>query len=99
MNYKRNYLGIAVLFLVSASPSYSQATASPKDAVVKEEKLPSADELSEKCAKASGGKAAWAKLNTMIMTGTIDIPPFTVNGKVEVFATPPHKILRITTFP
>lgn len=96
MNHIFTRLGFALLFLISAVPAHSQ-TAPPKDAAAKEEKLPSVDELSEKCAKGSGGKAAWAKLNTMVMTGTIDIPTYNVGGKVEIFAKRPNKILRIST--
>jgi hypothetical protein len=55
------------------------------------------DELSEKCAKGFGGKAAWAKVNTIILTGTVDIPTFGVSGKVEIFGKRPNKILRTTT--
>src|SRR5579859_1191975 len=97
MNYKLSKLGFALLFLISAVPAHAQTAPSPKDAAAKEEKLPTADELSDKCAKGSGGKAAWAKLNTMVMTGTIDIPTYNVGGKVEIFAKRPNKILRIST--
>lgn len=96
MNYKLTNLGLALLFLISAAPAHSQTAPAPKEPAAKEEKLPSVDELAEKCAKGSGGKAAWAKLNTMVMTGTVDVPTFGVSGKVEIFAKRPNKILRTT---
>ena len=97
MNRKLRNFGISSLLLVWAAPAFCQTTPSPKDAAAKEEKLPTAEELSEKCAKGSGGKAAWAKLNTMVMTGTVDVPTFGVSGKIEIFAKRPNKILRITS--
>src|SRR5215475_9164073 len=98
MNRKFSYFAITSLLLISVAPAYCQTASAPtKDATAADAKLPSADEISDKCAKASGGKAAWAKLNTMVMTGTIDIPTFNVSGKVEVYAKRPNKILRVST--
>ena len=96
MNRRFVHLGIASLFLIGFSPAYCQTAPPPKDLPVAEAKLPSAAELSEKCAKGSGGKEAWAKLQTMVLTGTVDIPTFGVSGKVEIFAKRPNKILRIS---
>jgi hypothetical protein len=96
MNRRLAHFGITSLFLIGVSPAHCQTAPPPKDPPVTEAKLPSADELSEKCANGSGGKEAWAKLQTMVLTGTVDIPTFGVSGKVEVFAKRPNKILRIT---
>ncbi|MBS1840585.1 MAG: hypothetical protein JSS69_00060 [Acidobacteria bacterium] len=96
MNRKFTYFGLASIFLIYTGPAHSQTTPAPKDPPAAEAKLPTADELSEKCTKGSGGKDAWAKLNTMVMTGTVDIPTFGVSGKIEVFAKRPNKILRTT---
>jgi len=96
MNRKFTYFGLASIFFICAAPAHSQTAPAPKDPPAAETKLPTADELSEKCAKGSGGKDAWAKLNTMVMTGTVDIPTFGVSGKVEMFAKRPNKILRTT---
>ena len=60
-----------------------------------DEALPTVDQLVEKCAKANGGKEAWAKLSTLVMTGTMDLPTFSMSGKIEVYAKAPNKILRI----
>lgn len=99
MNRKASYLWIACLFLVGAVPAHSQTApaATPKETATKEEKLPTAEELSEKCAKGSGGKEAWAKLQTMVLTGTVDIPTFNVSGTVEVYAKRPNKVLHISS--
>jgi len=98
MNRKLSSFGIAsILFFVCSAPAFSQTAPTSKDAVVKEEKLPSVDELSEKCAKGSGGKEAWSKLKTIVMSGTIEIPTFSLTGKIEIFAKRPNKALQITS--
>ncbi len=103
MHRRLTHFGIASLLLTTipliAIPSARCQTdaAQPKDPAVAEAKLPTADELSDKCAKASGGKEAWAKLQTMVMTGSVDIPTFNVSGKIEVVAKRPNKILRTTS--
>ena len=78
------------------APQASPPASTPSAAPMKEEALPSVDQLVEKCAKANGGKEAWAKLSTLVMTGTMDLPTFSMSGKVEVYAKAPNKILRIT---
>jgi hypothetical protein len=101
MNRKLKYFGIASLLLIGTTSAYCQTAPTPKEAApkdpAKEEKLPTADELSEKCANGSGGKEAWAKLKTVVMTGTVDIPTFNAAGKVEIFAKRPNKIMRTTS--
>lgn len=83
----------------AAKPAATAAqapAASPAALPGKDEALPTVDQLVEKCAKANGGKEAWAKLSTLVMTGTIDVPTYNVSGKIEVYAKAPNKILRIT---
>ncbi len=84
----------ALLFMYvnSASP---QANPAPKSAASKDSVLPSVDELVEKCAKGSGGKEAWAKLSTLVLTGTMEIPSVGMTGKVELFAKAPNKSFHI----
>lgn len=99
MNRKFTYFGITSILLLAVGPAHSQtapAVNGAASAASKEEKLPTADDLSEKCAKSSGGKGAWAKLQTMVMTGSIDIPTFGVSGKIEVYSKRPNKVLRIS---
>lgn len=79
-----------------ASPSSPATAPAPAASPVKDEALPTVDQLVEKCAKANGGKEAWAKLSTLVMTGTMDLPTFSMTGKIEVYAKAPNKILRIT---
>jgi len=102
MNRKIHYFAVTSLILIWAGPVRGQAAPRPKEkdapaAAVADAKLPSAQEVSDKYAKGSGGKEAWAKLKTMVMTGTIDIPTYNVSGKVEIFAKRPNKALQIST--
>ena len=79
-----------------ASPPAAKPAPAPAASPAKDEALPTVDQLVEKCAKANGGKEAWAKLSTLVMTGTIDVPTYSLSGKIEVYAKAPNKILRIT---
>ena len=87
----------AVFLTLCAGPAFPQTAPAPapKAAAAKEEALPTADELSAKCAKGSGGKEAWAKIKTMTMTGTIEIPAMNMTGKLDVYAKSPNRLLRI----
>lgn len=99
MNRKFTYFSLASILFISVAPARSQTTpaAAPKDPPAAEAKLPSADEIADKFAKASGGKEAWAKIQTIVMAGTVDIPTFGVSGKMEILAKRPNKILRTTS--
>jgi hypothetical protein len=85
---------LALLF-VNVRPSYPQATAQPKTQTSKADTLPSVDEIAAKCAKGSGGKEAWAKISTVVMTGTMEIPAAGLTGKVEITSKAPNKALRV----
>ena len=102
---------LLVILLAARVPAFSQTgsqasppatkpapTSAPAPAALpgKDEALPTLDQLVEKCAKANGGKEAWARLSTLVMTGTIDVPTYSMSGKIEVYAKAPNKILRIT---
>lgn len=93
---------LLTLLLAGSMPAFSQTApqasppaSTPAASPAKEEVLPTVDQLVEKCAKANGGKEAWAKLSTLVMTGTMDLPTYSMSGKIEVYAKAPNKILRI----
>jgi hypothetical protein len=92
-----NFLAVPLTLLLGGSvQAFPQApTPNNTTAPAKEEPLPSVDQIVEKCAKASGGKEAWAKLSTLVMTGTMDLPTFGMTGKVEIYTKAPNKSLRI----
>jgi hypothetical protein len=89
--------GIFALLCASAGPAFSQTAAAPSGAAAKDAALPSAEELAAKCAKGSGGKEAWAKISTLVLSGTVEIPALGATGKVEVVAKAPNKILQTTS--
>lgn len=57
------------------------------------EKLPTAREVLERYAKAIGGKEAFQKHKSQHATGTVSMPAQNMNGKMEVFAARPNKLL------
>jgi hypothetical protein len=79
----------------ASPPATTPAASLAPPAAKQDEALPTLDQLVEKCAKANGGKEAWAKLSTLVMTGTMDLPTYSMSGKIEVYAKAPNKILRI----
>ncbi len=100
---QRLVTGIFVFLFACAGPAFSQMATAPsngavtKDASAKDAALPSAEELSAKCAKGSGGKEAWAKISTLVLSGTVEIPALGASGKLEVVAKAPNKILQTTS--
>src|SRR6266480_5006354 len=82
---------ISVLLLAYTVPCFSQSTSTPNAAPAKDGPLPSVDEIAAKSAKGSGGKEAWAKLSTLVMTGTMEIPAAGLTGKIEVYSKAPNK--------
>ena len=97
MNRKLSHFAVAsVVLAFCIAPAFSQSAPPPK-ATAKEEALPSVDELAAKCAKASGGKEAWAKLTTQVLDGTIELPAFGFTGKVKFIAKAPNKMLHVVT--
>ena len=99
MNRKLSHFAVAsVVLAFCVAPAFPQSAPPPK-AAAKEEALPSVDELAAKCAKASGGKEAWAKLTTQVLDGTIELPTFGLSGKVKFIAKAPNKMLHVVTSP
>ena len=92
-----HFAAASVLLAFCVAPAFPQAAPAPKAAAAKEEALPSADELAAKCAKASGGKEAWAKLSTQVLTGTMELTSFGMTGKIEFTAKAPNKMLHVVT--
>src|SRR5689334_11910247 len=59
----------------------------------KKEALPTAQQIMERHAKGVGGKAAFARHKFQHASGTMAIPAQKVNGKLEVFAARPNKLV------
>jgi hypothetical protein len=96
MNRKLAGFASASVFLaVCVLPVCPQTVPAPKAVSGKEEAPPTVDELAAKCAKASGGKEAWAKLSTQVLIGTIELTSLGMAGKIEFTAKAPNKMLHI----
>jgi hypothetical protein len=54
---------------------------------------PSADDILNHYVAAVGGRAAWQKLTSRVLTGTIDIPGASLTGTIEVRQKAPNRIL------
>ena len=97
MNRRRNlFASASVLLAFAVAPAFPQSAPPPK-AAAKEEALPSVDELAAKCAKASGGREAWAKLSTQVLDGTIELATYGLTGKIKFIAKAPNKMLHVVT--
>ena len=57
--------------------------------------LPTIDEIAEKCANASGGREAWAKLSSQVLTATIELLSPQMTGKAEIFSKVPNKSFHV----
>ncbi len=89
--FTRVVFGIGFCVCLTFGPIASAQTNSSSTAP-----LPTAADLADRCAKATGG-AAWSKLSSMVLTGTMDIPAAHVTGKVELYDKAPNRSLRIIT--
>ncbi len=73
--FTRLVLGIGFCVCLTSAPIASAQTVSSSYSP-----LPTAAELSDRCAKASGG-AAWSRLSTMVLNGTMKFPLRTSRAK------------------
>lgn len=71
------------------APSKTQAAAASS--------TPSTEQILDKYIEASGGRAAWQKLNSRVSTGTVDVPAMNVAGTIEMREKAPRRILVTVT--
>jgi zinc protease len=69
----------------SARQTLAKSTAGPA--------TPNADDILNHYVAAVGGAAAWQKVTSRVLTGTIDIPGASLTGTIEVRQKAPHRIL------
>ncbi|HEX6278790.1 MAG TPA: hypothetical protein VFZ49_02125 [Pyrinomonadaceae bacterium] len=93
-NIHKFLIVIAILAIdgYAQKPS-SDATPAPKPDVSKSEKLPSAREIVDKYVKAIGGKEALTKPRSRYETGTVELSPMGIQGKVELFVRSDNRSL------
>lgn len=89
-------LGLLLPALGYAAPD-KPAPAEEKTASAEKGPLPSPTEVLERYARAIGGKEAFMKHTSQHALGSIQLPG--INGKMEVFAARPNKLLMKTSVP
>jgi len=87
-----------VLFCAHVYVAYPQANPQPKNESPKAEGLPTVDEIAAKCARGSGGKDAWAKISTQVLSGTVEISTVGIKGKIEITSKAPDKVFHMFSF-
>lgn len=88
-------IGLSLLFCVPALVAQSPKTQSTPPANTAS--LPSAGELADRCARASGGAQAWASLSSLVLKGTIEMPALQIKGRVELYEKSPNRLLRVVS--
>jgi hypothetical protein len=92
-------LTVLALCLVPATAAFSQ-TPSPSSAAkpaVQDPPLPTVDQILDKYIQASGGRAAWEKLNSRVSKGTVTVAAMNVFGPLEIDEKAPDKLLVTVT--
>ena len=84
-----------VLFCAHVYAAYPQASRQPKNESPKAETLPTVNEIAAKCARGSGGKDAWAKISTQVLSGTMEISTVGITGKIEITSKAPDKVFHM----
>jgi hypothetical protein len=56
------------------------------------EKLPKAEEILDKYVEATGGQAAYDKLNNRMSKGTFELPALGIKGNLTIYAARPNKV-------
>ena len=87
-----------VLFFARSNAAYPQASLQPKSDSLKVKALPTVDEIAAKCASGSGGKDAWAKISTQVLSGTVEIATVGIKGKIEITSKAPDKVFHMLSF-
>lgn len=98
-------LGLAALLVLALAPLASLQLRAAEKAVEKPavkavektstagEKLPAAQEILGRYIKAIGGKEAFEKQKSQHASGTVSMPAQNMNGKMDVYASRPNKLL------
>jgi len=82
---------VAFSLLWRVSSGFSQTISKPERNQLNNEVLPTIEAITEKCARASGGREAWAKLSTQVISGTVELTSPPLTGKMEILAKAPNR--------
>lgn len=91
MNLPARRFALPVCLLSVAIPVLAADTKPKADtpAAKVEVKLPKAEDLMDKSIKVTGGKAAFAKLKTTVLTGTMEMPAMNLKGALKSYRAEP----------
>jgi hypothetical protein len=92
---------LAWAWLFFAAGVVAQSTGKPVEAPSKAaqpaQRLPTVDQVLDKYIEASGGRAAWQKLNSRLSKGTVQVPAMNLSGTVEMWQKAPNRIFVTVT--
>ena len=82
------------VFLSNATSDRAQTNVSAKDVSTAQPSVsaPTVDQIIERAGAAAGGKDAWAKVTSMYMKGSVEIPLANAEGTFESYAQAPDKV-------
>jgi outer membrane lipoprotein-sorting protein len=82
---------ICLFAMTLAAPLVLAQTPAPK--------LPAVNEILARYERAMGGKAEFAKVNTMVFRGTIEFPSYNLSGTTTEYFKAPDRFLAVTEIP
>jgi hypothetical protein len=85
-----NFRRVAMFVALSVSIQFAQANT---------QTTPSVDEILTRYAHAMGGKAAFEKVNTLVIRGTIEFPSNSLSGTTAEYFRAPDHFLAVTEVP
>jgi len=90
---------LLLLCLVPARAAFAQtpSPSSPAKPAIQEPPLPTVDQIVDNYIEASGGRAAWEKLNSRVSKGTVTVAAMNVSGPLEIDEKAPNKLLVTVT--
>lgn len=77
--------------------SFTASAQNPAQPVPKSSETPTAEQILNRFVQVEGGRAAFEKLTSRVMKGTINVPSMSLTGTVEVYEKAPNRSLAIIT--
>jgi len=91
-------LAATVIVLSSCGVASGQAAApAPGAGAASTSATPTVDQILEKYAQATGGRAAWQKLTSRVSKGTVEVSSMNLSGTIEMRQKAPNLILATVT--
>jgi zinc protease len=90
-------ISVLVFMLAIAFSVRAQNAAPTNPPAAKTSALPSADQIVDRYLQAEGGRAAFEKLTSRVMKGTLNVPSMSWSGTFEIREKAPNRSLEILT--